>query len=261
MPRGPLFAHIALIWQTTLRDRSKRTLGEEAELQGSGTIISSATIFCLMTFCFVDIQLSSPFLLYAELPETSVVSLEAAAWNILYSPCMPAHPTPIEQGWDFDFPSCDGANACSVRYVTTAVNSLAKANSVQGVFQITTTGNPQFHYKLRPDNTCDHPAHVRYILQRRGDDLVSEFSRWFSVPGFRLERGSTDLRVSLKPDQWISVFGKRADTSESSRRKFYEALQDLGNVGFVFGGGCFLSHGVNVVSGSARFLVTRYSIK
>jgi hypothetical protein len=38
-------------------------------------------------------------------------------------------------------------------------------------------------------------------------------------------------------------------------------LGNLGNVGFVFGGGCFYGHGVNVIGGSARFLTTSYSVK
>jgi hypothetical protein len=42
---------------------------------------------------------------------------------------------------------------------------------------------------------------------------------------------------------------------------FQQALQELGNVGFVYGGGCFYSHGINVIGGSARFLATEYSVK
>ena len=185
--------------------------------------------------------------------------MEAAEWNILYSPSMPAHPNPIDGGWYFDFPSCNGTNACSIHYLTVPVN-LSASTRVRAAFQIATTGTPAFHYKLQPDNTCDYPAHVRYILQRRGDDLWSEFYRWFSAPGFMLKDGSADLSVPLKPDQWISVFGKRGDYNENTRTGFYQALQNLGNVGFVFGGGCFLSHGVNVLGGSARFQVSEFSV-
>jgi hypothetical protein len=87
--------------------------------------------------------------------------MSAGAWNILYSPSMPAHPTAADGGgWYFDFPSCDGTSACSVNYVTVPVN-LSASTSVKATLQITTTGAPVFHYKLKPDNTCDAPAHVR----------------------------------------------------------------------------------------------------
>ena len=195
-------------------------------------------------------------------PAPGPVSMQAAAWNIRYSPSMPAHPSAVDGGWYFDFPSCNGTNACSVNYVMVPVG-LSASTSVRAVFQIATTGAPTFHYKLQADNTCDYPAHVRFILQRSGDDLTakSEFYRWFSLSGFKLEEGSADLTVPLSPDQWVSVFGKRGNYNESARTGFQQALGNLGNVGFVYGGGCFYGHGVNVIGGSARFLVTEYSMK
>lgn len=197
----------------------------------------------------------------AEAATTKLASMGAAAWNILYSASMAAHPNAaVDGGWYFDFPSCDGANTCFVGYVMVPVN-LSASTSVRAVFQITTTGTPAFHYKLEAHNTCDYPAHVRYILQRKGDDLYSEFYRWFSVSGFKLEEGHADLTVPLAPDKWVSVFGKRGDYNESAQTGFHQALQNLGNVGFVYGGGCFYSHGVNVIGGSARFLATEYAVK
>ena len=164
---------------------------------------------------------SSP--LHAQIVAPQSVSMEAAEWNMLYSPSMPAHPNPMDGGWYFDFPSCNGTNACSVHYLTVPVN-LSASTRVRAAFQIATTGTPAFHYKLQPDNTCDYPAHVRYILQRRGDDLWSVFYRWFSVPGFKLEEGSADLSVPLTPDQWISVFGKRGDFNESARERISSGI-------------------------------------
>jgi hypothetical protein len=188
--------------------------------------------------------------------------MHASAWNILYSRLMPAHPSAVEGGWYFDFPSCDGSNACSVNYVTVPVN-LAATESVRAIVQIATAGIPAFHYKLSANNTCESPAHARFILQRKGDDLSarSEFYRWFSSSGVKLEEGSADLTVPLAPDLWVSVFGKRGNHDEAAGSGFRQALQNLGNVGFVFGGGCFYGHGVNVTGGSAQFLVTKYSVK
>jgi hypothetical protein len=41
---------------------------------------------------------------------------------------------------------------------------------------------------------------------------------------------------------------------------FKQAMANLGNVGFAFGGGCFYGHGVRVSGGGARFAVTGYHI-
>jgi hypothetical protein len=69
------------------------------------------------------------------------------------------------------------------------------------------------------------------------------------------------VTVALKPEQCVSVLGKHGDYNESTRAGFHQALRDLGNVGFVFGGGCFYGHGVNVIGGSARFLATEYFVQ
>jgi hypothetical protein len=188
--------------------------------------------------------------------------MEAADWNILYSPSMPPHPTALDRGWYFDFPSCDATSVCSVNYVTVPV-SLAASTRARAVFRIATTGTPVFHYKLSRNNTCEAAAHVRFILQRKGDDLSarSQFYRWFSSTGFKLAEGGADLSIPLTPNQWVSVLGKRADQDEAASTGFQQALQNLGNVGFVYGGGCFYGHGVNVTGGAARFLATEYSLE
>jgi hypothetical protein len=222
----------------------------------------SATFGVVILDLAVSEVSSLPPLVHPEPSTTEFVSMKATAWNILYSPSMPAHPNPVDGGWYFDFPACSGTNACSVNYVTVPVDLVASTH-VKAVFRIATTGAPAFHYRLEAGNTCDYPAHVRYILQRRGDDLTakSEFYRWFSSSGFKLEEGSAELIVPLEPNLWVSVLGKRGDANDNARTGFQQALQNLGNVGFVFGGGCFYGHGVNVIGGSARFLASEYSVK
>jgi hypothetical protein len=42
---------------------------------------------------------------------------------------------------------------------------------------------------------------------------------------------------------------------------FKQAMANLGNVGFSFGGGCFYGHGVRVSGGGARFGITSYAVK
>ena len=87
-------------------------------------------------------------------------ALRAQAWNIQYSPGMPAHPIAMDDGWYFDFPAptCGEADVCSVHYVSTPVKmSATTRGQVNAVFQVTTTGKAVFNYQLNPNNTCDYP--------------------------------------------------------------------------------------------------------
>jgi hypothetical protein len=188
--------------------------------------------------------------------------LDPGAWDIRYSPSMPAHPAADRNGWSFDFPDCGGRSACSVNYVTTRVD-MAASQSIKATFAVTINGPVQFHYKLERDNTCDSPARVRLFIQRKGDDLTGakEFWRWWSNPvSLQLGSGAGELTAALAPSEWLSVFGKRGDASAAAREGFQLALREIGNVGFTFGGGCFYGHGVNITGGTARFTLTGFSV-
>jgi hypothetical protein len=192
----------------------------------------------------------------------SAVPMSAQDWLILFSPGMPHHPTPQAGGWYFDFPSAPG----SVHYVLVPVD-MAATTSVSARVTVTTTGKPVFDYKLSPYNTCNFPAHARFMLQERGDDLSGrngkQYYRWWPRRGaYELAPGSATLTASLTDlSQWSSVFGERADASPAATAGFRQALAHLGYVGFTFGGGCFYGHGVRVSGGTARFAVHQFAIK
>ena len=193
---------------------------------------------------------------------STVVPMDAQAWSIRYSPGMPAHPSPRETGgWYFDIPSAPG----SVHYVTAAVDMIA-TKSVSASIEITTTGTPTFEYALEVNNTCVSPAHVRFLLQQKGDDLSGaggkQYYRWWSISAaYKLAPGSTTLTVQVSDlSQWLSVFGERADASADATAGFWQAMNNLGAVGFSFGGGCFYGHGVRASDGGARFVVTNYAV-
>ena len=199
----------------------------------------------------------------APTPRSTVVPMDAQAWAILYSPRMPAHPSPQETGgWYFDFPSAPG----SVHYVTAAVNMIA-SKSVSASIEVATTGTPTFEYALEVNNTCVNPAHVRFLLQEKGDDLSGaggkQFYRWWSIKAvYELAPGSTTLTAQVSDlSQWLSVFGERADGSAAAMAGFKQAMNNLGAVGFSFGGGCFYGHGVRASGGAARFAVTSFEVK
>jgi hypothetical protein len=130
-------------------------------------------------------------------------------------------------------------------------------------FQILTTGAPSFNYILSLDNTCATPATVRLFLERKNDDFSEEFYRWWAhTISYDLQAtpGNITLTVPLTPDQWSSVYGKTGNDDAAALAGFRDALQNLGNVGMTFGGGCFFGHGVNVSGGSARFALINYTI-
>jgi hypothetical protein len=193
----------------------------------------------------------------------NVVPMNAQAWSILYSPGMPPHPAPqMGSGWYFDFPAAPG----SVHYVLAEVN-MAASLSVDASILVTTTETPVFVYNLQPDNTCIYPAHVRFLLQEQGDDLSGtngkQYFRWWSTSvAYQLAPGQADLSASLTDlSQWVSVFGEKANASAAATEGFKQAMANLSNVGFAFGGGCFYGHGVRVTGGSARFAVANYTAR
>jgi hypothetical protein len=216
-------------------------------------------ILGLLLLAVCNDNVSSP----ASAPRSTVGLLNAQAWSILYSPGMPPHPTPrTGGGWSFNFPT----DPNSVHYVLAAV-SMAASSYVDASILVTTTGTPAFVYGLQPDNTCIYPAHVRFLLQESGDDLSGtngrQYFRWWSNSvAYKLAAGRAGLRAWLTDlSQWTNVLGEKANAGAAAAAGFKQAMANLGNVGFAFGGGCFYGHGVRVSGGGARFAVTSYSLK
>jgi hypothetical protein len=206
-----------------------------------------------------------------QLTSSHSFTLESSQWHLQYSAGVPDHPVPDKAGWSFDFPvynqqsptNCSEDKSCGhVNYITTPVNAAIAATALTMTFRIETTGAPIFQYALNPNNTCTNPAAVRLFIQRQGDTLEAdhEFYRWWSKAAAELTAGTVTLTVPLIPDQWLSVFGKTGDVDQVTLAAFHDALQNVGNIGMTFGGGCFAGHGVNISGGTARFSLTRYRL-
>jgi hypothetical protein len=144
---------------------------------------------------------------------------------------------------------------------------MAASGDVNANISVTTTETPIFVYNLQPDNNCVYPARVRFLLQQKGDDLSArngkQYFRWWSNSvAYQLAPGQARLSASLADlNQWTSVLGEKANESAAATAGFKQAIANLGNVGFSFGGGCFFGHGVRVSGGGARFAVTNYAVK
>ena len=203
-------------------------------------------------------------------PPQPSFTLRPSQWYLQYSAGVPDHPVADGAGWSFDFPvydhpsmNCNEDRSCGhVNYVTTPVNAAITAAGLTMTFRIETTGAPVFQYALNPNNTCTNPAAVRLFIQRQGDtmEVDHEFYRWWSKAAAKLTAGTATLTVPLMPDQWMSVLGKAGNLDQIATAGFRAALQNVGNIGMTFGGGCFAGHGVNISSGTARFSLTSYRL-
>ena len=178
----------------------------------------------------------------------AAVTMHPGAWNFLYSPNMPAHPTARDAtSWEFNFPPRNG-----VHYLVHPV--IGRLGS-----QISATFVVERDGRLVESDPCEgSQAAVRLFFQRRGDDLsaAKEFHRWWSIETFLLNTDTkAGLTVALDPSLWLSVFGKVGNSSEEVTAAFQAAAADVQNVGVTFGG-CYAGHGVYVVDGPAWFIMT-----
>jgi len=218
--------------------------------------------WCILTFLLIS-ACNESGTQPAATAQSTIIPMNAQAWTIRYSPGMPPHPTPQPGGgWYFDFPSAPD----SVHYVLAGVN-MGASSSVNASILITTTGAPVFVYNLQPDNNCAYPAHVRFLLQKKDDDLSGtngkQYFRWWSNSAtYQLAPGAANLSAPLTDlSQWTSVFGEKANANAAAKAGFQQSIANLRNVGFSFGGGCFYGHGVRVSGGSARFALESYTVK
>jgi len=157
---------------------------------------------------------------------------------------------------------CPDPNTCpSVHYLTTAARGAISGKSITITGRVDAGATTQFNYQTNPDNTCTTPASAHLLIERKGDDLATDYYRWWSNPlKVPLQTGQFSVTVPLTPDQWSGLFGEQANSSAAATRGFNQALANAGEIGMTFGGGCFFCHGVNVSGGKANFVVTEFRI-
>ena len=188
-------------------------------------------------------------------------SLAARAWTIRYSAGLPKHPTALTgmAGWYVDLPPAPG----SLHYLTTPQKTPIVAGQLLTLsVQIVTTGLPIFAYDTEPQNTCVvPPATVRAYLEDK--DFAAhpsdDFTRWWSNPiAIELRDGAYTASTPIALGAWSSVYGT---WNQDYQAQWAYALAHPAAVGMTFGGGCFFGHGVYVQGGTARFILTSYTIQ
>lgn len=205
-----------------------------------------------------------------------------ASWYFLYSPGMPATPSTVQpvvgadgntipMHWYFNFPQYPGPFPCSndmacpgVHYLVTNTPGAISGKSITVTGHIEITGAPVFHYQTEPGNTCISPtSYAHLFIQRAGDNLASEYYRWWSNPvAISIGPGRSDFSVTVPmlPYSWSDVYGKQGNSSPGAVAGFNAALANSARIGMTFGGGCFFGHGINITGGTARFVTDSYVI-
>jgi len=244
----------------TSRDKSGAQSSSRSTSRGA-----TRCLIGLLLACVATASLSAKRETPAPAPTpTSGVTLAPSSWNVRYSAGMPAHPSPLAGmvGWYLDFPNASG----SVNYLTTAYTMpMTQTQSVTFTAQVvTTSGTPVFNFMLEPWNTCTTPAHVRaYIEQFFSNKYDATYApanyRWWANPtAMMLSPGVATVTMPLSPDQWTDAEGARGSDQLAG---FTAALGHPAAIGMTFGGGCFFGHGVNVLDGTARFILSNYAVQ
>jgi hypothetical protein len=202
------------------------------------------------------VLLTASVLMSGTLSAAHALGLSANEWQIRFSRGMPSNPAQEQDGsWSFRFPAKSHGE---LDYVTRSyTKAIEKGRIVTMTFEIVASADAVWNHKTEGGNTCSSPkAAVRFILQKRRDDLASANGRFWSNPGsVVLNKGRYTLSVPLIANHWTNVEGRR------SEKGFSSILGNIGNLGITFGGGCFFGHGVNLERGTAKFRMRIFEIR
>jgi hypothetical protein len=206
-------------------------------------------------------------------PPAPGISMDPSLWDIDWSAGTPAHPTANSGGgWYVDIPAagapCDADTNSSCPHLNMVVANPGKALSgtLSADASLATTGNPVIHFDIHSKQGCANPSGrpiAALYFQQQGDDFSGqgkfEFYRWWSKTTLYLDvAGPQAIDIPLQPSFWFSVFGRDGAANPTA---FATALALPQAIGITFGGLCGSHHGVNVVGGTARFVVRKYAIQ
>ena len=184
--------------------------------------------------------------------QPNTVSLGPQAWYILYSDDMPTHPSLSTDGsWSMRLPGDPG----SLNYVQTPFSETSPHSKIILTFRVDSSTNVDYNGRVDPD--AADPATFHLFLERRDDDFTNEYYRWWAT-GYVL--GSEDntvvtIEAPLTASAWTSVYGHH------NAAEFTDTLNHLGWVGFTFGGINRYGHGVNLLSGTAKFTLLDFRVE
>lgn len=217
-------------------------------IRRTGLVIKTiclSTLLLTVSGCYLsgppDTQPSKP----------NFISLNPQNWIILYSSGMPQRPTADPDGaWSFSFPNSGG----HVNYVQTPFTLTTTLRNVTLAFMVQ-SDKAEYHVLDKADHG---PATFHIFIERQNDDLQAADGRWWADPS-KYNLGSDDnhiitVTVPLTADCWTDVYGK------SDPQSFSDSLKNVGWIGVTFGGQFFWGHGVNLTSGSSKYVLVNFFV-
>lgn len=172
-----------------------------------------------------------------------------------YSVAMPLHPTPRRGGgFHIDLPNAPG----SAHYVTFRHGSLAGKRQIRIRYRVQVDPGARIVATTVPK----WPGLITPYFQRAGDNWTGrgrfETYRWYGTFATKvLEPGQFEIVAPLT-SKWTAVETSNALTAPG---RFRDAAVNADQVGFVLGGGDGFGHGVHVVGGRARLIVTDFQVE
>lgn len=168
-----------------------------------------------------------------------------------YSVGTPQTPVQTGDGWEFTFPLSPG----SVHYVTIPYGSLEAKTHIVMHYRVEAEPTTQFFPVCCANMLSIGPT---LYFQQQGDDWNTDGMRWwasFNSP-MPIKAGEYEIDVPLE-GAWTSVFKMNA---ADNPQEFANAKRGAGRIGFTFGGGDGLGHGV-YTNGNAKFVVTMFKVE
>lgn len=191
-------------------------------------------------------------------PAAVVNVMDPANWEIgpaidgkNHSVGLPVHPYAVPDGWAFDL-----SPSTSVHYVTARLGPLTGKTRLVLDYRIEADPGVEL---LPSTGTAGMPGvGPTLYFQRSGDDWDTDGWRWWASFASPLPVVPGTFEISVPLDgPWTSV---EHMTAASNPAEFAAAKANADRVGFTFGGGTGLGHGL-YATGHARVIVTSFRME
>ncbi len=192
-------------------------------------------------------------------PRPTVISLNAADWDVRYSEGVTIRPLDGMAGFSLDIPRSPG----SLNYLTTPhTTPIQQQQSVIFTAQIVAERRAPTFQPVTPcgASSATVRAYIEQFFRKNADATYGPPTyRWWSNPirGV-LAPGLATFVVPIIPDHWSDADGH---VGTDALAGFADALAHPAAIGMTFGSDCFFGHGVQVLGGRARFILTSYTIQ
>jgi len=190
---------------------------------------------------------------------SQVLDLRARAWDLSgWKP--PRLYNNLDGNLVFDFP-IDSYRLSTAGYLTTnsPVRNLT-GRTLSITAQIIQSPDTIYNWTtFAPDNTSPAPAKATIYFARYPLKLIDIYGRWWATGDtILLANGTFTVTIPIDPARWTSVLGA-VGTSVPS--EWSATIQDVGDIGMTFGGGCCAGHSINLLQGQSQFRLVRYEIQ